>query len=630
MIQFFQKYKGICLIVIALTSLSMLGFGIDFGGGSQSNYAIKVDDIEVSHQEFYQRKRELQERYRRMLGDNYFKIAPELFKNLNQNLIDSTIEHVLLEREARRNNLFLGDDEVKRMIRTELFPGGFNREQYLAMLRQLGLTSEQFQKQLAVDALIEEYRGLIGDTSRVSELEARSLLEVEESSYDVSYVAVKPEDFISKVADPGQEELEQYFERNASEYESTARAAYDYVVFDPQGSLDMVEVPTEDIEFYYTENLRRFTLPDKIKARHIRLDFPKDASTDRVEEIKTLAEELHAKVQAGEDFTTLAEQYSEDLETKFKGGDLGWFSRGEQEKKLEAAVFAMRQGGLTEPLATESGYHIIQVDDYQPSTPRDLEEVRGEIEKKIREREAPAYASAMAQDFHSKWLSAGLSLKEFAKSNGKEAISNPDLLDKRQDPEGMRGLSVKVLSSPEQVHQLVELRHQSLVVEVTNYRSAEIPPLEEIKDNIVADYKAEAAKKLAEEKTQELLVLLKEGEVKDLRKAAKTFKLKVEEQKELKAGRGTSGIFAHPILQRALFSSSRLMTVPKNYHLVDGVYYLAQLEKVNMPEEKDLQEKMDNYRQQASMTIAGETIRSIVNRLKARAEIDINPGLLTE
>lgn len=77
------------------------------------------------------------------------------------------------------------------------------------------------------------------------------------------------------------------------------------------------------------------------------------------------------KLAAGEDFAELATEYSQDPGSASNGGSLGYFPRGKMVPEFEDVAFGLEVGGVSEPVQSQFGLHIIKVDDVQ--TIRDLE-----------------------------------------------------------------------------------------------------------------------------------------------------------------------------------------------------------------------------------------------------------------
>lgn len=132
---------------------------------------------------------------------------------------------------------------------------------------------------------------------------------------------------------------------------------------------------------YYATHGDEFILPEMVRVRHI-LVAPRDGDKAAAErEVK----EILALVKGGEEFSALAKSRSMDKGTAAKGGDTGWFEKGKMVKEFEQAAFALTNpGDISEVVETRFGYHILRLEDRRPSGNKPFNEVRSQIEEKLR------------------------------------------------------------------------------------------------------------------------------------------------------------------------------------------------------------------------------------------------------
>ena len=101
--------------------------------------------------------------------------------------------------------------------------------------------------------------------------------------------------------------------------------------------------------------------PGNIRASHILISHngaPRTGATRTQDEAKALAEEIQGKLESGESFEELATAYS-DCPSSQKGGDLGFFPKGQMVKPFEEAAFGLEAGDVSGIVETQFGYHII-------------------------------------------------------------------------------------------------------------------------------------------------------------------------------------------------------------------------------------------------------------------------------
>lgn len=121
----------------------------------------------------------------------------------------------------------------------------------------------------------------------------------------------------------------------------------------------------------------------KYKVAHIMRLVPKGSGSKLDEEARAIMDTILQKLNSGEDFGKLAEQYSEDRRTAEQGGTIGWVTvGGRMIKEFEDAVFNLEKPGDISPiLKTAYGYHIIKLLEIEPI--KSYEEVKNEIKSKI-------------------------------------------------------------------------------------------------------------------------------------------------------------------------------------------------------------------------------------------------------
>jgi peptidyl-prolyl cis-trans isomerase C len=147
-----------------------------------------------------------------------------------------------------------------------------------------------------------------------------------------------------------------------------------------------ITLKEDELRQYYAANTNLFTIPEQVKARHIVIKVPKDASEEKRTEVKDRAKEIHRKLKQGEDFEKLAEQYSEDPASKSKRGDLGYILRGQTEKPFEDAAFSLKPGEFSYVVETSQGYHLIFSEAHIKERVKTFDEVREFIDSQVKER----------------------------------------------------------------------------------------------------------------------------------------------------------------------------------------------------------------------------------------------------
>jgi len=149
-----------------------------------------------------------------------------------------------------------------------------------------------------------------------------------------------------------------------------------------------ITVADADIKAFYDEHPDYFKKPEQVKASHILIksdsvkddDAKKKAARDKLREIQE-------KVKKGEDFAELAKASSE-CPSAAKGGDLGYFGKGQMVKPFEDAAFALKTGETSDIVVTQFGYHLIRVTDKKPESVVSLDEAKAKISDHLKKQKS--------------------------------------------------------------------------------------------------------------------------------------------------------------------------------------------------------------------------------------------------
>lgn len=131
-----------------------------------------------------------------------------------------------------------------------------------------------------------------------------------------------------------------------------------------------IKVDDNEIEAFYNENKNRFTAPESVSASHILVDDEADAQN------------ILNSINNGLSFEAAANEHSK-CPSKTKGGDLGYFTRGQMVPEFEKAAFESETGKVIGPVKTQFGYHVIKVTGRKDKEQRSFNEVRDQLYRQL-------------------------------------------------------------------------------------------------------------------------------------------------------------------------------------------------------------------------------------------------------
>ncbi len=142
----------------------------------------------------------------------------------------------------------------------------------------------------------------------------------------------------------------------------------------------MAPPKNKDVSDYYVKNKDEYQQPEMLHAAHIVKNIDENTTEDAA---RSALEEAQRLLQSGTPFSEVADQHSD---CPGRGGDLGFFPRGEMVDEFEKVVFAMKTGEVSDIFRSPFGFHIATLLERKPAGTRPLDEVRGQILQQLTEQ----------------------------------------------------------------------------------------------------------------------------------------------------------------------------------------------------------------------------------------------------
>ncbi len=144
-----------------------------------------------------------------------------------------------------------------------------------------------------------------------------------------------------------------------------------------------VKIADEDLKAEYAKLVREETQDFEVHARHLLVQLPAKPTDEQVEAARVKADALMQEAKKpGVDFAELAKAKSEGPSAS-DGGDLGFFRRGTMVAEFERAAFKLENGGVSEPVRTKFGWHVIKVEERRSTPPKPFEELKDAIRERL-------------------------------------------------------------------------------------------------------------------------------------------------------------------------------------------------------------------------------------------------------
>lgn len=399
--------------------------------------------------------------------------------------------------------------------------GAFSKELYNKYLSQNFQQLQAVRKGAEFNGLVQQMTYGLRQAQRVFPATTERYYKLMDQKRNISVLTIEQENFLkeTKVTD---EDLNNYYQQNKSQYVEPAKVQLEYIKLDYPDIVSQVKISKADIDDFYNENKQLFTKPGRKKVSQIVVDI---SQADAKQKLDQVQEALKNNM----DFADIAKKFSDDKLTAKNGGDAGWFQQGDMGDATldEALVNLANPGDISPAVTADNKWYIFKLIEQRPEQQLALKEVEADVKTKVAEQRANTVYAELKEQLELKSFEIADSLAIVAEElnlktqksawlNSNGFIADDKASSKKSEQElsmAQELVNPKVLTAAfsEDVLEnrnnspVIELNSESLiVVRVNDYKAERIKDFSEVKSVITSTVKDLKSKKKAKEYAEKL------------------------------------------------------------------------------------------------------------------------------
>ena len=476
------------LIVVLVCALPFVflgtgSLGSTFGGsfGTINGEDVTENDIALASSSAVQR-------FKSVYGEDFdFDMLDEDFKSetIKQELI---LQKVLQAgaRELGFINESTRNETKKRIIQSPIFQidGQFSEGVYEAQVNSNGYTKEGYIDVMTNFAASDIYRSSFNTINFVTDNELLEIVTLFEKSSDINFIKISFDGLKSEIVNSS-EELLDYYNENQILFFSEEERSFKYISLLQSNYEDRVQIPDSYLENAYSQYLQSFDDSAQIRISHIMIDKINYDSRDLAfESIKNIEDKLIE----GNDFVTVANEFSEDVVTKDIGGDLEYFEKDIFPPQFDEAIQGLDLNGVSEIIELDDTFHILKITEKNIEKPLSEDQVKDDLMNELIETESFAL---MQDDFNESenMIMQNNTIEEISESLSKN-VNNSDMYTKTNYDFELADSEIKnyLFSSEAIIDQpyAIELADRILIVSIDNINEPKLQPYEKVSEDVAS------------------------------------------------------------------------------------------------------------------------------------------------
>ena len=376
-------FSKIIVGAIAVTFAMFFGWGTMFSN-SDVNIIASVNGEKIDLYDLDLEMARVQSILAQRFEDPDFTVEEETLKSL---ALNSLITDALILDFLKQNQIEVLDlTAYKLLSKNEIFQdnGQFSLEKVNTFARQNGFLPGKYIESISDDIAINYWRMGLGASSFITSKELNQNIKLANQTRDVTFTKINQAEIEGsiKLAD---EEVLNFFEENSSFFQSEEKAKVNFIEISLKDLEEKQLIDEVVIKKEYQAYLDSFDSTSRRSASHLMLNISEERNE---EEALLLAEEIKKKIEKGNDFQELVNEFSDDEGTKNSGGSLGVSDGNAFPEEFEIALENMEEEQVSNPILLETSIHLLKLTNIQTPIPEEYESKKEGIKQSLVEEAA--------------------------------------------------------------------------------------------------------------------------------------------------------------------------------------------------------------------------------------------------
>ena len=366
-------------IVIAACALPFVFLGTSSLGTAFQGSIGTINGENVTQSDYNIATNIIAQRLQRIYGDDF---DPNLLdqETLTQ-LIEQelTVQKVLLSQArslglVNKTTIKVAKEAIQQNPQF-MIDGAFDEGIYEAQVAANGHTKQSY-IDITSDLLASElYRQSVSSLSFSTDDEIKEIASLLEQTVDINFIKIDSAALKKNVVNT-ESELNDFYNTNQIMFYSDEARSFNYFLLTSDIYKTKVNVPDGYIETAYSDYLSKANERTQIRISHIMID---KSNYDSEESAFQTIKDVEAKISTGEDFSLLANTFSDDVVTKENGGDLEYFSNDVFPEEFGEAIKGLKLNDISSIIELDETLHILKITEFNEAEILSMEDMSADM-----------------------------------------------------------------------------------------------------------------------------------------------------------------------------------------------------------------------------------------------------------